>query len=127
MARQMAECPDPETALLVVPQGLENFEHYLDFLAEAEHLLQLEQLTGVLQLASFHPDYRFDSSPIDDPANFTNRSPFPMLHILREESVERQIGSGEFAASIPERNIETARSKGFDAMLAALRSCSEFQ
>lgn len=127
IARQMADNPDPETVLIVMPQGLEDFDDYLDLLADAEDLLQLEQLTGVLQLASFHPDYRFDNTPIDDAANFTNRSPFPMLHILREESVEKLIGKGDFASTIPERNIETARSKGCDAMRAALRSCMEIQ
>ena len=127
IARQMVDSPDPETVLIVVPQGLEDFDDYLDLLADAEDLLQREQLTGVLQLASFHPDYRFDNAPLDDAANFTNRSPFPMLHILREETVEKLIGEGDFASTIPERNIETARSKGFDAMRAALRSCMEIQ
>jgi len=127
IARQMIDNSDPETVLIVMPQGMEDFYDYLDLLADAEDLLQREQLTSVLQLASFHPDYRFDSTPIDDAANFTNRSPFPMLHILREESVEKLIGEGDFASTIPERNIETARSKGFDAMRAALRSCMEIQ
>ena len=127
IARQMLDNPDPETALIVMPQGLDDFYDYLDLLADAEDLLQREQLTGVLQLASFHPDYRFDNTLIDDAANFTNRSPFPMLHILREEMVERLIGEGDFASTIPERNIETARSKGFDAMRTALLRCMEIQ
>ena len=72
-----------ETTLLIYPQGFDVFEDYLDFAALAEALLVEQGYEGIYQLATFHPDYRFADAPEDDPANYTNRSPCPVLHIIR--------------------------------------------
>jgi hypothetical protein len=112
--RQLAEA-DPvqtETTLLVHPHVLQDFEAYNDFLDIADALLVNAGLEGTLQVASFHPDYRFADSPAGDPADFTNRSPHPMLHLLRESSVERAVQAYPDAAGIFERNVRTLRRLG---------------
>lgn len=98
-----------ETSLLIHPRALGDFLDYNDFLDEADAALEELGLTGELQVASFHPCYQFDGAEPDDPANRTNRSPFPMLHLLREASVERAVASYPDADKIPERNVETMR------------------
>jgi len=114
--RVLAEA-DPEaidTTLLVHPRVLADFDDYLDFVEEAERAVRKAGLEGTLQVASFHPDYAFGDAPPDDPANATNRSPYPMLHLLREASLERAIESIPDAADIYERNIETLRRLGHE-------------
>ena len=101
---------DMETTLLIYPNTFAAFEDYLDFLYLAEDLLALEGYEGVYQLASFHPDYCFEGNLPDDPANRTNRSPYPMLHFLREESVEKAIQAYGDTSRIPARNIAFLRS-----------------
>lgn len=101
-----------ETTLILFPESLGQFETYLDFLELAQSLLENLGYDGKYQLASFHPDYLFDGLSEDDPANFTNRSPYPIVHILREESLENAINSYPDVELIPERNIRFARSKG---------------
>ncbi|MCY4045808.1 MAG: DUF1415 family protein, partial [Cellvibrionales bacterium] len=78
---------------------------------------------GVYQLASFHPDYYFDGEPLSDPANYSNRSPYPMLHILREASLEKALNHYNEPESIPERNIAFAREKGADFFTEILTRC----
>ncbi|PCI18498.1 MAG: hypothetical protein COB62_06845, partial [Piscirickettsiaceae bacterium] len=80
-----------ETSLLIYPIGFESFDDYLDLVEVADALLLDEGYEGVFQLATFHPDYCFEGQEQDDAANFTNRSPYPMLHILREASVEKAL------------------------------------
>lgn len=112
--RLLAEA-DPEaidTTLLVHPRALADFGDYLDFVEAAERAVRKAGLEGTLQVASFHPDYAFADAPADDPANHTNRSPWPMLHLLREESLDRAIEAVPDAAEIYERNIETLRRLG---------------
>jgi uncharacterized protein len=101
-----------ETTLLIHPGALNDFLDYNDFLGEAEAMVETLGLTGELQLASFHPRYQFAGSRADDIENFTNRSPYPMLHLLRESSVERVARAGEEVAAIGERNMETLRRLG---------------
>ena len=104
--------------------GLEDFDDYLDFLAVAEALLVEQGYEGTYQLASFHPDYCFDGAEQDDPANFTNRSPWPMLHLLREAGLEQALAHYPEPEAIPERNIERMGQLGSErlsAELAALR------
>lgn len=113
----------PETVLLVVPDGLESFESYLDFVQASEELLEQMEFVGILQLASFHPDYCFAGEAPDDAANYTNRSPYPMLHILREESITRRTGDGVVARGVPERNVKRARSLGNRRLSAILEQC----
>ena len=101
-----------ETSLIIYPNGLNNFENYLDFLEIATALLQKQHYEGVYQLASFHPDYCFEGIDKDDASNFTNRSPYPMLHLLRESSLEKAITSYPNPEKIPQRNIEYTRELG---------------
>jgi|GEM_PF-39947 len=117
---------DIETTVIILPVGLESFFDYLDFLEIANDLLVEEGYEGTYQLASFHPDYCFGDSKQDDAANFTNRSPYPLLHILREESLELVLEKYPNPESIPERNIEIAREAGaeiFEDILAQSKNC----
>ena len=98
-----------DTTLLIHPRVLSKFADYNDFLADADELLEDMDLDGILQIASFHPDYRFADSARNDPANFSNRSPYPMLHLLREDSVSRAVETVSDPTKIYERNIETLR------------------
>jgi len=99
-----------DTTLLVHPHVLCDFHDYNAFLVEASALLRRMRLEGVLQIAGFHPDYCFGDSVADDPANYTNRSPHPMLHLLREASVSRAVDGFPDAARIYERNMQTLRA-----------------
>lgn len=94
-----------ETTLLAIPDMLEDFADYNDFLDVADAMLDEEDLAGVLQVASFHPQYQFADTEADDPGNLTNRSPWPLLHIIREESLEKAIEHYPEVDRIPERNI----------------------
>jgi uncharacterized protein len=105
-----APATEVDTTLLIHPRALRDFFAYNDFLGEADALLEELGLDGTLQIASFHPDYCFADAPTDDPANFTNRSPYPMLHLLREESVARAVESFPEPSKIYERNMETLRA-----------------
>jgi hypothetical protein len=108
------------TTLLVYPTLLGPFEDYLDWLAMAEELLRMEGYEGVYQLASFHPQYRFEGSEAEDPANYTNRSPYPMLHLLREEELTRVLQRHPNPAQIPVRNQEVCRDLGVEGLRALL-------
>jgi hypothetical protein len=101
-----------ETTLLVHPHVLSDFADYNDFLDIAEAAVAELGLEGVIQVASFHPRYRFADSDEDDMANATNRSPWPTLHLLREESVERAVAAFPEGQAIYEANIETLRRLG---------------
>jgi hypothetical protein len=101
-----------ETTLLVHPQAQQGFEAYNDFLDLADAALAELGLEGELQIASFHPRYRFDGTDDDDITNCTNRSPHPTLHLLREASIERAVAAFPDAAEIYERNVETLRRLG---------------
>jgi len=101
-----------ETTLLVHPRVLTGFIDYRFFLPKADALVRKLGLEGELQVASFHPDYEFADSAPDDVANCTNRSPHPMLHLLRERSIERAVAAFPDASRIYERNIETLRALG---------------
>jgi len=105
---------DVETTLLIHPRVLVDFPDYNDFLDIADAAVEELGLTGTIQVASFHPQYRFADTEPDAIENFSNRSPYPMLHLLREESVERAVAAFPDVARIPERNIETLRSIGHD-------------
>lgn len=103
-----------ETSLLLYPQGLEAFDDYLDFLGLANALLHKQGYEGIYQLASFHPEYCFERADSDDPANFTNRSPYPMLHLIREDSLEKALEHYPNPENIPLRNINYLRKMGTD-------------
>ena len=109
-----------DTTLLVHPHVLGDFLDYNDFLGDADALVEAMELDGMLQVASFHPDYRFADTPGDDPANLTNRAPYPILHLLREDSVDRAVAAYPEPDTIIERNIATVRALGFDGWQALL-------
>ena len=101
-----------DTTLLMHPQVLGDFLDYNDFLDLADGALEELQLDGILQIASFHPDYQFDGTEFDDVGNLSNRSPYPTLHLIREESIEQAVAAFPDAADIYERNIETLNKLG---------------
>lgn len=101
-----------DTTVLVHPHALADFRDYNDFLDVADAAVEALGLDGVLQVASFHPDYRFEGTAADDMGNFSNRSPHPTLHLLREASVERAVAAFPDAGAIYERNIETLQALG---------------
>jgi hypothetical protein len=99
-----------ETTLLVHPYVLEDFSAYNDFLDLADELIFSLGLEGTIQIASFHPDYCFAETQPESPENKTNRSPFPLLHLLREDSVAKAAASHPDVDAIPQRNIELMKS-----------------
>ncbi len=101
-----------DTTLLIHPQVLTDFLDYNDFLDIAEETVEALGLEGVVQIASFHPAYCFAGTARSDVTNFTNRSPYPMLHLLREDSVSRAVEAFPDAPNIYQRNIETMRRLG---------------
>jgi uncharacterized protein len=107
-----------ETTLLIHPQVLGDFGDYLDFVAMTEPLLADMELVGDIQIATFHPDYQFADADFDDPANYTNRAPYPTLHLLREASVAAVVAAHPDPEGIPARNVALLRSLGIDAVQA---------
>jgi len=107
-----ADPEQTETTLLIHPHVLNDFLEYNDFLDTVDAAVEALGLAGVLQVASFHPDYRFEGTDPDDIGNMTNRSPHPMLHLLREDSIARAVAAFPDAAAIYERNVETLRRLG---------------
>ncbi len=105
-----ADSESLETTLLIIPCMLHDFLSFNDFLDEVDLLLDSRQLQGVFQVASFHPQYCFSGTNSSDNDNLTNRSPFPILHILREDSLEKVLQSYDDPEGIPERNIERMKS-----------------
>jgi len=118
---RMEKQPEIETCLMIYPDGFKQFETYLILLDSAEQLLSELGFDGTFQLASFHPDYYFDGVDIDDASNYTNRSPFPMLHIIREEGLSKVLDVYKDPEKIPEDNIKVAREKGADYFEAILK------
>lgn len=112
-----------ETTLLIHPQVLQDFDDYNQFLNFADGLLTQMKLEGVYQIASFHPHYQFGGTEPDDVENYTNRSPYPMLHLIREESLERAIADFPDVEQIPARNIELMNSLGKDKLQALMQAC----
>ena len=112
-----------DTTLLIHPQVLTDFAQYNDFLDLAEDALAALGLDGVLQIASFHPRYRFAGTTDDDITNATNRSPWPMLHLLREASIERAVAAFPRPESIFEANMRTLQSVGPAGWQALMAQC----
>ena len=106
---------DPEsvdTTLLIHPALLPDFLDFNDFMQLAEAAVEEHELEGIIQIASFHPQFQFEGTEPDDMGNFTNRAPFPILHLLREASIERAVTAFPEAETIYERNIETLKALG---------------
>ena len=111
------------TTLLIHPNILQDFADYNQFLQLAEELLRLKDLEGIYQIASFHPAYQFAGTAADYVENYSNRSPFPMLHIINEASMEAALDSYPDSDVIPQRNIQLLKSLGHARMEAMLQSC----
>ncbi|MDB5905378.1 MAG: hypothetical protein JWM26_4256 [Betaproteobacteria bacterium] len=103
-----------DTTLLIHPYVLHDFLEYNDFLEAADAVVEELELDGVLQVASFHPQYQFEGTAVDDITNYTNRSPYPILHLLREASVDAAVAAFPDAELIFEKNIETMNRLGIE-------------
>ncbi len=114
--RELDQHPEIETLIMICPYHLEHFADYNQFLSLADQLLDQEGWSGVYQIASFHPDYQFADAPAADKANWTNRSPYPLFHLIRESMVTEALQSHPDPQSIPERNIDTLRKLNDDRM-----------
>ena len=130
LGRELAALPatpraEVETTLLIHPNALADFLDYNDFLAVADRLVRRLGLRGVIQIASFHPHYQFAGTTPDAVENFTNRSPYPMLHLLREASVTEVAADPARLADIPARNVETLRRLGHAGIQALLRRVAD--
>lgn len=112
-----------ETTLLIHPMALLDFFDYNQFLNTADNLLVRMKMEGIYQIASFHPDYQFSGTESDDAENYTNRAPYPLLHLIREESLERAIADYPDPEMISDRNIMLLKSLGQAKMQALLQSC----
>ncbi|MBB3221806.1 DUF1415 domain-containing protein [Pseudoduganella umbonata] len=114
--QRLSDTPAEEvdTTLIIHPQVLNDFEDYNEFLDVADAALEDMGLVGELQVASFHPDYQFADTDRNDIGNYTNRSPYPTLHLLREDSVERAVEAFPEAEAIFEKNIETMENLGHE-------------
>lgn len=121
--KRLEQNPAIETTLLMFTKGFAEFHPFLDLLDIANQLICDQGYEGIYQLASFHPDYCFADVQSDDPSNYTNRSPYPMLHIIREQSLEQVLDKAANPEQIPERNIQLARELGTDKLQQLLDAC----
>lgn len=103
-----------DTTLLIHPRVLTDFLDYNDFLEVVDAALEEVELDGELQVASMHPHYQFADTELDDITNYTNRSPYPTLHLLREASIDQAVAAFPDAAQIFDKNIETMRKLGHE-------------
>ena len=114
-----------DTTLLIAPQCLDDFLDFNHFLAVADRALAKLRLDGVLQIASLHPQYQFADTAADDVTNFTNRSPYPTLHLLREDSIDRAVAAFPNAESIFEANMQTMERLGAEGWAALKVGCTQ--
>ena len=117
---RLDENPQIATTFVIFAQGLDDFKTYWSLVRRCDKQIRTLKYEGVYQLASFHPQYIFAGSAVDDAANYTNRSPYPMLHLLREDSLTEAVDNYPDPENIPNRNIALARSKGLAYMQALL-------
>lgn len=119
---ELRKNPEIETTLLIYNQSFSDFDEYLDFVDIANQLIEEQCLANEFQLASFHPEYCFEDQGCfedqqhSDAANFTNRSPFPMLHLLRQSSIEKGLKFYKNPEQIPIRNIKRTRELGYKTL-----------
>ena len=123
MCQRLDEDDSTGTVLFILPASFIAFNDYLDLLDMANDLLYKQGYEGVYQLASFHPDYCFEGVDRGDASNYTNRSPYPMLHIIREAELEKALGKYPHPETIPERNIAYCRKLGNAALANILQGC----
>lgn len=110
--KHLDENDSVETTFIILPESYPDFYTYLDFLERAEKALKKSGYEGTYQIAGFHPEYLFAGSDENDAANYTNRSIYPMVHLLRESSIDEALKNYAEPESIPERNIKFAQEKG---------------
>ena len=115
--------PEVETTLLIHPNVLTDFLSYNQFLDKADALVRSLDMEGVFQIASFHPDYQFAGTRPDDAGNYSNRSPYPLLHLIREDSIEAAIESFPGIEDVPGRNIRHLEEIGSEALAERLQAC----
>ena len=113
--------PHTETTLLIHPKILSDFADYNDFLGLADGLLVQLEREGVYQIASFHPEYQFHGTQPEDPENFTNKAPYPLLHLLREQSMSKAVEGHPNVSEIPENNIDLMNQYGKDKLVRIFR------
>lgn len=116
-----------ETTVLILPYVLNDFLDYNDFFDAVEVLIDEEGYQGEFQVASFHPDYQFGGTHVDDAENYTNRSPYPVLHLIREASIEQAVAHYPCPEDIPERNIRTMEKMGAERMREILGECMKIE
>lgn len=104
------------TTLVALPRGAEDFQRFLDIVATVEEALEEAGAAGVLQVATFHPDYQFEGTEPEDVTNYTNRAPVPVLHLLREADVEEAVDSHSDPEGIPERNMARLEDLGVEGV-----------
>ncbi len=112
-----------ETGLFILAQGLADFDSYLNMLEDIQFALQEAGLENMLQLASFHPDYCFAGMQENDPANYTNRSPFPMFHLIRQDGLAAALENWPEPEMIPQRNVALLREMGQERIHELLEQC----
>jgi len=112
-----------ETSILIVPNCLQNFEDYNQFLSVLDIILEKLALEGLIQIATFHPKYCFEDLPKDDVRNYTNRSIYPMFHLIREDSVEQARALHPDIDAIPQHNMDKLQSMGLNKINKQLAAC----
>ena len=115
--------PETETSFLILTSGMKDFSDFNDCLAMAQELLVMMNWVGRYQLVGFHPHHQFDGADPDDAENYTNRSPYPMVHILRESSVTQAVDATANIALIPKRNTDTLNQLGVEALIKRWQDC----
>lgn len=110
--QELDENPGIETTLVIFPESLKSFEYYLDALECSQQALLESEYEGIYQLASFHPEYLFEGEDFKDASHFTNRAPYPIIHIIREQSIDSVLKTYRNPEEIPQRNMELMRSLG---------------
>ncbi|MDX1812931.1 MAG: DUF1415 domain-containing protein, partial [Gammaproteobacteria bacterium] len=115
-----ADINDIETSILIMPNLFKDFEEYNQFGVILDQLIDSLKLNGVIQIATFHPDYQFADLAADDVRNYTNRSPYPLFHLIREDSVEKARASYPDIEEIPDKNMQKLESLGLDKVKKTL-------
>jgi hypothetical protein len=115
--------PETETSFLILTSGMKDFSDFNDCLAMAQELLVMMNWVGRYQLVGFHPHHQFDGADPDDAENYTNRSPYPMVHILRESSVTQAVDATANIALIPKRNTDTLNQLGVEVLIKRWQDC----
>lgn len=120
---RLDENSDTSTTLLILPVGWESFDNYLLLVDMAQQSLAHWQYTGTYQLASFHPDYLFAGEPLDSASHYTNRAPYPILHIIREAEIEQVLAHHGAPEAIPTENVAKAQALGKAFLQQQLSDC----